>query len=159
MGRVFELNADCREYAFISAKVVYLNALALYSLKIGQYSYALEVYAHILEIFNQGIIDNTNEIFLTSLSNYLCLLKKSSKKMTSKRLEVEGSFKELFFKYLTKMILLEKDTYFEAFSQSLTLLSGIFSQHRILLAKYEKDLNSIITHFYQNSMKLKRKLP
>ena len=69
-------------------KVVYLNALALHSVKIGQYSYALEVYGHILEIFNQGIIDNTNEVFITALSNFLSLLKKSSKKMTSRLLEV-----------------------------------------------------------------------
>lgn len=54
---------------------------------------------------------------------------------------------------------LEKDTNLEAFNLSLTLLSGVFSQHRVLLASYEKDLNSIITHFYQNSMKLKRKIP
>lgn len=88
MGIVIELSKDCKEYAFVVVKVVYLNALALYSVKIGQYSYALEVYGYIIDIFNQGIIDSTNEVFLTALSNYLSLLKKSSKKMTSKLLEV-----------------------------------------------------------------------
>jgi hypothetical protein len=84
MGRVFELNAACTEYAFVLSKVTYLNVLAIYSLKVGQYSYALEVYGHILDIFNLRLIDNTNEVFLTILSNFLSLLKRSGKKMTSK---------------------------------------------------------------------------
>lgn len=156
---MFDLNESCTDYGFVLSKVTYLNALALYSVKVGQYSYSLEVYDQILDIYNQKLIDNTSEIFLTILSNYLTLLKKSSKKMASKLIEVEGLLKDLFFKFLTKFILIERESPKDSLINVLSLLSGIFHQQEVLLDRYEKDLSSLITHFYQESMKTKRKLP
>lgn len=159
MSRMLDLNESCTDYGFVLSKVTYLNALALYSVKVGQYSYSLEVYDQILDIYNQKLIDNTSEIFLTILSNYLTLLKKSSKKIASKLIEVEGLLKDLFFKFLTKFILIERESPKDSLINVLSLLSGIFHQHELLLDRYEKDLSSLITHFYQESMKTKRKLP
>jgi len=82
--------------------------LAIYHIKIKQYTYALEAFAHLFELYNQKVVDCTNEIFLSILSNYLSLLGKTSKKTTSKRLEVEQGFTDLFFKLFTKIMLLEK---------------------------------------------------
>ena len=85
---VFEWLLECKEYECVMVRVGYLNALAIYHIKIRQYSHSLELFDQILEIYNEKIIDNTNEMFLSVFSNYLSLLLKASKRMTSRRLQV-----------------------------------------------------------------------
>ena len=56
-------------------------------------------------------------------------------------------------------MLLERETPFEEHLNGLVLLGGTFNQHGQLLMRFEKDLNSVITHCYQHLAKAKRKLP
>lgn len=65
-----------------------MNNLSIYAIKTRQYAYAHNIFNEIFDIFNSKVIDNTNEFFLAFFNNYLAFLRKSSKKMTSKMLEI-----------------------------------------------------------------------
>ena len=67
------------------AKVGYLNAQALFHLRFKNYSFALEAFASIFRIFEEKAVDCGNEIFLSSLSNYLSCLGRAGKKAVAKR--------------------------------------------------------------------------
>jgi hypothetical protein len=84
---------------------------------------------------------------------------KTGRRLTSRRLEVEQAFTDLFFKLFTKLMLLERETPFEEHLNGLVLLAATFNQHGQHLMRFEKDLNSVITHCYQHLLKAKRKLP
>jgi hypothetical protein len=143
----------------VVVKVGYLSTLALYHLRVRQYSYALEVFAFIFELYRHRSVDYSNEVFLSALSNYLCFLRKAGRKVTSRRLEVEQALRDLFFKFITKFMLIEKETPPEAQVNILALLGGLLNQHGPLLEQYEKDLNAMIRHFYQQSGSGRFKLP
>ncbi len=136
VGNLLELLGDCREYHYIVAKISYLNTLALYSIKTHQYSYSLDVFGDILDIYNQNIIDNVNEFFLSAFSNYLSFLKKSHKKLTSRMLEIQAILKDLFFKYFTKIMLQDKTSFNEIYFNSIVLLTGVYRQNYILFNKF-----------------------
>jgi hypothetical protein len=136
--------------------VNYLNAVALYAVKTHQYSFALDTFTDILDLYNARSIDNVNEQFLVAISNYLAFLRRSSKKLTSRLLEVEAVFKDLFVRFFTKSILKEQG---EAASPTANLLAGLYRQNEGLLTRHQKDINAVITHFYQQQFKTKRKMP
>ena len=69
------------------------------------------------------------------------------------------AFVDLFFKFFSKFIELERESLFESQHNTLVLLAGVFKGHSHLLHRFEQDLNSAITHFYQQSVKGKFKLP
>jgi hypothetical protein len=54
------------------------------------------------------MVDNTNEPFLAFLNNYLAFLRKSSKKMTSRMMEVEAALKDTYIKFFTKIMVADK---------------------------------------------------
>lgn len=74
-------------------------------------------------------------------------------------LEIEAILKDLFFKYFTKIMLQDKTSFSEVYLNSIVLLTGVYRQNYGLFSKFEKDINSLITHVYQHQLKLKRKLP
>lgn len=77
--------------------------------------------------------------------------------MTSRLMEVEGFFKDTFLKYFTKIMVGQDGP--ESHVTALPLLVAIFKQNYLLLSKYEKDLNSMLLHYYQQQLKAKRKIP
>ena len=69
--------------------------------------------------------------------------------MTAQRMELEESLTDLYFKFFTKFLILDREISLEYHQDTLVLLGGIFRMHSQQLTKFEKDLNSIIQHFYQ----------
>ncbi len=159
VSSLFEGMGQCHDYAFVVSKVNYLNALALYALKTHQYSHALDTFADILELYNQHVIDNANESFLVAFSNYLSLLRNSGKQATSRLMDLEATLKDCFLKCLARLMLNESGTVTDVYLHSITLLSGVYTQHLSLLAKFHKDLNSLAAHAYQGQLRAKKKLP
>ena len=65
------------------------------------------------------MVDNANEPFLA-------LLRRSSKKMTSRMMEVEGALKETYIKFFTKVMVVDKAASQESLLSSMHLLTAIF---------------------------------
>lgn len=117
-----------REMPMILARVCYLNTLSIYAVKTHQYAYALNIFAELLEIFQSKVVDTACEPFLVFLSNYLAFLRRSSKKMTSRMLEVEGLLKDGFIKFFSRS-LVSGGINPEAQLGSLHLLTALFKQN------------------------------
>ena len=104
------------------------------------------------------MIDNASESFLVALSNYLSLLRNSGKHLTSRLLELETTLKDCFFDCLAKLMLSESGAT-ELYLSCVTLLAGVYRQHCGLLARFQKDVDSLAAHAFQGQLRAKKKLP
>jgi hypothetical protein len=79
--------------------------------------------------------------------------------MSPRAAEVEGILKDLFVRFLTKIMLFDISNNQEQASRHINLLSCVLRQNEALFSHYEKDLNSFVQQFYAASFRTKRKFP